>query len=57
MTWVGVRFGVRARVRVSQGLTSEKKSERMTRLIQWRMPANWKALETVENQGEDERRS
>ena len=27
-------------------LTSVKKTERMTRLIQWMMPANWKALLT-----------
>lgn len=48
MTWVRVKFGVSARIRVrvrasvkvSQGLTSEKKSERMTRLIQWMMLAN-----------------
>ena len=29
-------------------LTSEKKRERMMRLIQWMMLANWKALATGE---------
>lgn len=39
-TRIRVRVKVRAGVKVSQGLTSEKKSERMTRLIQWMMLAN-----------------
>lgn len=29
-------------------ITSEKKSERMIKLIQWMMLANWKALVTAE---------
>lgn len=55
--WKRKKLKVRYSRTICAGLTSEKKSESMMRLIQWMTLANWKALETVGKWrgGEEER--